>query len=407
VTAGPESCPLCGRRGLIDQGYEGVVCAGCASAFEVDRATGLRRYTRVSPRYQPIEARLLEAWLSGDEVLEAGRSLSLQRARWLVALSAAAIVTVGLFTCALGSAFALAPGIRDSQARLAVANPSVTGTLTLTPTVAGPAPGGAAPTVALTSGAPLRSPSPTVAGPLTSPLPTPGRGGDQPTPPIRGTTALSGTPGRPAPIPTQGPAEATAPVVLPPTFTPAATLRLTTPTLSPTESATSEPISPTATVTDGTTAITLTPTPEQTSQVTSSPTATPTRAEPSPTATPTPTATSSAVSDINYQGTPSLNEADEFVELRNSGETLVAIQGWTIRHRQGTSRIALPPLTLLAGQTCRIYTAPPAPSGTCGPITFGNSQNLWPNDADTLQLLDASSLLVSEYAYPQPSLAVK
>jgi hypothetical protein len=103
---------------------------------------------------------------------------------------------------------------------------------------------------------------------------------------------------------------------------------------------------------------------------------------------------------VNYQGTDALSEADEFVELRNNGETLVAIQGWTIRHRQGLSRVALPPMTLLAGQTCRIFTAPPAPVGNCGQITFGNYQNLWPNDSDTLQLLDAASLLVSEFAYP-------
>jgi hypothetical protein len=75
--------------------------------------------------------------------------------------------------------------------------------------------------------------------------------------------------------------------------------------------------------------------------------------------------------------------------------------GWTIRHRQPSTILVVPSsLTLLPGRTCRIYTAPTVTEDSCGGISFGNYQNLWPNDADTLQLLDSSSLLVDEYAYP-------
>ena len=175
MTVGSDICPLCGRRALADDDDEGIVCGACDSAFSLDRATGRCRYTRVSAAYQPLESRLTRSWLSRAEVLELGRTLTLGRARWLVMLSAGAIVTIALFTCALGGAFALAPGIRDSQARIALANAGITGTLTVSPTLIGTATFGPVPTTTGALGTPTRSPAPTPPGPLNSALAKPTR----------------------------------------------------------------------------------------------------------------------------------------------------------------------------------------------------------------------------------------
>ena len=117
VTASPDICPLCGRRALADFGDEGIVCGGCDSAFEFDRATGRLRYLRVSAAYRPLESRLNGSWLSQAEVMEVGRSLTLGRARWLVMLSAGAIATIALFTCADGTGSAYSIGRRSPLPR--------------------------------------------------------------------------------------------------------------------------------------------------------------------------------------------------------------------------------------------------------------------------------------------------
>jgi len=406
VTVGTNTCPLCGRRALADFGDEGIVCGGCDSAFESDLATGRIRYTRVSAAYRPLESRLSGSWLTRAEVVEVGRTLTLGRARWLVIVSAGAIAAIALFTCALGGAFALAPGIRDSQARIAQANASITSTLTLTPTTAATATFGPAPGATGALGTPTRSPSPTAPGPLNSPLPTPSRASDLPNPTATRAQPSTGTPSRPAAVPTQGPTEALPTFVLPPTFTPVVALPSPATTLTPTATA----IAPAETVTVAIEVLTATASPEPGLQdtATSTPTAAPAVA--TPTVTPTPTATSSigkslyfgvvVIRSVKYLGTPALDETDEYVELENTGGTFVAVQGWSIRHRQGSSVVVIPALTLLPGQICRIFTAPQASGESCGPISFGNYQNLWPNDSDTLQLLDLSSLLADEYAYP-------
>lgn len=412
VTVGPDTCPLCGRRALADFGDEGIVCGGCDSAFELDRATGRRRYLRVSAAYRPLESRLSGSWLSQAEVVEVGRSLTLGRARWLVMLSAGAIATIALFTCALGGAFALAPGIRDSQARIALANASMTTTLTLTPTTAAPgtATFGPAPTAMELVGTPARSPSPTARGPLNSPLPTPSRASDLPNPTATRAQAPTGTPIRPAAAPTQSPTEALPTVVLPPTFTPVAAVPLPAATSTPPI----EAITATATVTVVVGVVTVTPTVEASSQSTNTPTPTP---SPTPTPAGTPsTATPSAsptssiprsgqygvvvILAVNYQGTDIVNEADEYIDVQNKGGSNVQLQGWAIQRLSNGAYVSMPALTLLAGQTCRIYSANPQPFADCGANAFGRTY-LWNNTADTLLLLDSSLRLVSEYSYPQ------
>ncbi|MEO6063022.1 MAG: lamin tail domain-containing protein [Thermoflexales bacterium] len=410
VTVGPDTCPLCGRRALADLGDEGIVCGGCDSAFELDRATGRSRYTWVSAAYQPLEARLSGSWLSRAEILEIGRTLTLGRARWLVMLSAGAIATIALFTCALGGAFALAPGIRDSQTRISQANASITSTLTLTPTMAVTATFGPVPTAAEAVGTPTRSPSPTAPGPLNSPLPTPSRASNLTNPTATRAQGPTGTPSRPAAQPIQSPTEALPTIVLPPTFTPVAALPLPATTITPTV----EAIASTATVTVAVGVVTVTATLEPLGQSTDTPTPTPTPTSPPAgtpsTATPVASATSSiprspqfgvvVILAVNYRGTDAVNEADEYIDVQNKSGSNVQLQGWGIRRQSNGTYLSMPALTLLAGQTCRIYTANPQPFADCGANAFGSSY-LWNNTADTLSLLDSSFRLVNDYSYPQ------
>ncbi len=408
VTVGTDICPLCGRRALADLGDEGIVCGGCDSAFELDRATGRSRYTWVAAAYRPLESRLISSWLSRAEVLEVGRTLTLGRARWLVLLAAGAIATIALFTCALGGAFALAPGIRESQARIAVVNASITGTLTLTPTIALTATLGTAPAATMAIGTPTRSPSPTSPGPLNSPLPTPSRASGLPNPTATRAQVPTGTPSRPAPFPTQSPTEALPTFVLPPTFTPVAAQPLPATTITPTV----EAITSTATVTVVVGVVTVTATLESLTQSTETPTPTPTStpAGTPSTATPIASATSSiprsdqygvvVILAVNYKGTDAFNEADEYIDVQNKGGSNVQLQGWAIQRHSNGTYVSMPALTLLAGQTCRIFSANPLPFADCGANAFGSTY-LWNNTADTLSLLDKDFRLVSEYSYPR------
>ena len=103
---------------------------------------------------------------------------------------------------------------------------------------------------------------------------------------------------------------------------------------------------------------------------------------------------------VNYQGSDAVNEADEYIDVQNKGGSNVQLQGWAIQRRTNGTYVSMPALTLLAGQTCRIYSANPQPFADCGAIAFGSTY-LWNNTAETLLLLDSSFRLVNEYSYPQ------
>jgi hypothetical protein len=189
-------------------------------------------------------------------------------------------------------------------------------------------------------------------------------------------------------------------------------LPLPSETLTPTV----EAIVSTPTVTVSVGVVTTTATPDPNTQATDTPTPTPsatptsTPAGTPATVTPVASATSSVprsaqygvvvIIAVNYLGTDAVNEADEFVEVQNKGGSNVQLQGWTIRRQSNGTYVSMPALTLLAGQTCRIYSANPLAFADCGANAFG-STNLWNNTADTLLLLDSSFRLVNEYSYPQ------
>jgi len=103
---------------------------------------------------------------------------------------------------------------------------------------------------------------------------------------------------------------------------------------------------------------------------------------------------------LNYRGTDALNEADEYVDLRNAGNSNVQLLGWYMQAQSNGVFVPMPALTLRAGQTCRIFTANPQPFLDCGANGFGKSY-LWSNTADTVFILDASFRMVNAYSYPQ------
>lgn len=389
-----QKCPLCG--GPLRTNGHSVACPTCGSAYVRDPETALVRYTRVSRAYEAIAEPLTARWWSPDEVTEIGRRLALRRARRILAVTVIGLSVVLVFACVLANIIALAPDLRDSRARIATANaPGREGTVAAQVTNTPPPPAPAAP--GATSG-PTSTPG---RSPLTSPLTT------AVSPPTR--TPVPPTATRPQPSPTP---ISEAPAALPPTFTPsplappAATPTPLILTITPTvASGTAETATPTPTVAS---AATVTNTPAATATAAAA-TATPTTA-PSPTASPTPDALAPPpspfqgnviLSAVNYLGTPGLNEADEFVVLSNTTGTSISLQGWMIRRRSSLTVQVLPAVTLLPGQSCRIYTGlPPTGTGDCGPLTFGSATPLWGNDQDRLELLDAVARLVSALSYP-------
>jgi len=123
--------------------------------------------------------------------------------------------------------------------------------------------------------------------------------------------------------------------------------------------------------------------------------ATPTPAvtrQPAPTATATATITPGAivyqghvqVSNIHYQGVE-LNEADEYVEIKNIGTQAVPMDGWSLKVLSPNNVLVdqyvfSNGFILAVGQTCHIYTAKLSNADNCGTgHGFDSATPLWPN----------------------------
>ncbi len=182
----------------------------------------------------------------------------------------------------------------------------------------------------------------------------------------------------PTPVlpPTQAP-------TLPPTFTPVAVAVTLTPTVQSQVTAT-----PTVTATISPTISPLG------SPLTTTPTATPTplpggQVAPTPTpATPVGSVVfqgSIQITNIRFQGTE-LNEADEYVELRNTGSQPVVLDGFSLKAIRLSDNQIIDQyifgngFVMATGQTCRVYTAKLSTTDNCGTGTgFDNPAPIWPN----------------------------
>ena len=202
------------------------------------------------------------------------------------------------------------------------------------------------------------------------------------------TAALTLEPGPPF-----APAVPATPPNPPPTIAP-------TPAPGPTAAATYAP-TPTATPSP-----TPTPSPQPTATPLPTPTPEPT-ATPRPTvaATPTPTPyatnTGLMIECILYDGVVPRSEADEYVQIVNSGPAALELKGWKLKDlgSRGPEFIFESSYSIRSGQQIRVYTN--QVHDRWGGFSFKRGSAIWSNEnSDTAGLFDPSGRLVSRKSYP-------
>lgn len=202
---------------------------------------------------------------------------------------------------------------------------------------------------------------------------------------------------------------------VPPTDTrvPTPTLNQTTPlALLPTPSlpstATVGTTTPTATLNPGQTASFNTPTSTQSSSGSIPTTERPTTTTPTSTRSSTPTATPPGegtsigpmiITNIFVIGTASKNEADEYIEIKNTGQTEFSLGGWSLYSDSSFAEIYFPSdFSLGAGMWCRVYTNEIHPE-SCAGLSFGKNQPAWDNEFDCGGLYNEQEESISEFCY--------
>jgi endonuclease YncB( thermonuclease family) len=184
----------------------------------------------------------------------------------------------------------------------------------------------------------------------------------------------------------------------PPTFTPfPTTTRTATPTV--TQSATSTPTlsgSITPSATNSQTA-TVTPVASLTATSTLQPTLTTKPTSPPPSPTFTSSIPNVHITDIHFNGTPSENESDEYVVIKNDEQNTVSIYNWTLDSDEQEKEYIFPNFNLVAGQSCRVYTNESHPE-TCG-FNFQSPNPIWNNDSDCAYLYNENGIPIDEYCY--------
>jgi phosphatidylserine/phosphatidylglycerophosphate/cardiolipin synthase-like enzyme len=110
-----------------------------------------------------------------------------------------------------------------------------------------------------------------------------------------------------------------------------------------------------------------------------------------------PPAGSVVITDIFYDGVKGSAEPDEYVEIRNSGNAAVQLQGWTLMD-EAEHTFVFPAFLMQPGQTCRVYTNEDHPEW-CG-FSYGRGSAIWNNDGDCAYLRDSGGVLVDSYCYP-------
>lgn len=103
------------------------------------------------------------------------------------------------------------------------------------------------------------------------------------------------------------------------------------------------------------------------------------------------------IADIAYNGASGRNEPDEFVEITNKGNNPVNMNGWVLRDVYGGEEFTWHNFTLQPGQTVRVYTNEVHPE--TGGFSFGSKTAIWRNSGDAAELLDASGMVESSFAY--------
>lgn len=196
----------------------------------------------------------------------------------------------------------------------------------------------------------------------------------------------------------------TAVAALPTAAAPSATLQVSIAAPSSTPPA----VPPSATPVTPTSGPTDTPIPGQPPSATPQPTATSIPVviinTPRPSNTPAaPTATTTyldvIITDVNFEGDPTKNEADEYVEISNDGTTPVNLLGWKLVSENTQVTFTFPSFIIQPDVVCYIYTNM-VDTDSCVNSSFAHSGGLWSSDeGDCAQLYDSSGHIQDEYCY--------
>ncbi|HET7081533.1 MAG TPA: lamin tail domain-containing protein [Chloroflexia bacterium] len=103
------------------------------------------------------------------------------------------------------------------------------------------------------------------------------------------------------------------------------------------------------------------------------------------------------ISDIFYDGTRGQNEPDEYVEVSNTGNTPVNMDGWVLHDIYGGQDFTWHNFTIQPGQKIRVYTD--EVHSDSGGFSFGSGTAIWANKGDAAELRDATGTVVSTFTY--------
>ena len=114
-------------------------------------------------------------------------------------------------------------------------------------------------------------------------------------------------------------------------------------------------------------------------------------------ATATPTV-SVKITYLHYDayGNDNYNLNDEYVVIKNVGNTLVSLEGWILKDEAGHTFV-FPSIILDSGGTVTIYSG--SGVNTDNELYWTSSRAIWNNDGDTAFLYDANGNLVDTYTW--------
>jgi micrococcal nuclease len=96
-------------------------------------------------------------------------------------------------------------------------------------------------------------------------------------------------------------------------------------------------------------------------------------------------------------GNDNENLNDEYVVLRNTADTPLAVGGWTVSDAAGHTLRFPPNTTIAAGERLTLYTGAGTPTATA--VYWGADGAIWNNDGDTITVRDDTGALVVERRY--------
>ena len=103
------------------------------------------------------------------------------------------------------------------------------------------------------------------------------------------------------------------------------------------------------------------------------------------------------ITGVNYDGTKSSAEPDEYVEIANQGSQPIDITDWLLEDASGRNTYKWESYVVQPGASIRVYTNEVHPDS--GGFSFGSGRAIWANSGGVAELRNSDNSLVSRYAY--------